>query len=318
MEIPVFIINGFLEAGKTAFIKDTLKGEDFNDGTRSLVIACEEGEEEYDEAEMAALNTHVVYVEDMEELTKDFFSKACDSCKAQRVFVEFNGMWKMAELMDRLPKFMEVAQVITLVNAETYDMYLNNMMQVMMEQYKLSELVIINRCTKDSDRARYRRSVKAVNGKAQVYFESSDGSSNEISEILPYDINADEITLADEDWGIWYMDAMDHPEKYDGKKIRTKAVVYKPKQYAKKNCFAPGRFAMTCCVEDIRYIGFKCMTDPATTGKQLEGYKDRDFITLTARCKVEYVKEYKGEGLVLYAEDIAAATKPEDELVYFN
>ena len=46
MELPVFIINGFLESGKTAFIKDTLKGEDFNDGTRSLIIACEDGEEE--------------------------------------------------------------------------------------------------------------------------------------------------------------------------------------------------------------------------------------------------------------------------------
>ncbi len=317
MEVPVFIINGFLESGKTAFIKDTLKSEDFNDGASTLVIACEEGEEEYDANEMKDLHTTVVMVEDLEDLTKDFIQKSITSCRAERVFIEYNGMWNMAELMTRLPKFCEVAQVITLVNAETYDMYLNNMMQVMMEQYKLSELVIINRCTKDSDRARYRRSVKAVNGKAQVYFESSDGSSNEISEILPYDINADEIVLADEDWGIWYMDAMDHPEKYEGKVIKTKAVVYKPKQYAHKGCFAPGRFAMTCCVDDIRYIGFKCMTDKVTE-KQLAGYKDRDFITLTAKGKVEFVKEYKGPGLVLYAMDISDAQKPADDLVYFN
>ena len=47
MQIPVFIINGFLESGKTTFIKETLASDDFNDGSRSLVIACEDGEEEY-------------------------------------------------------------------------------------------------------------------------------------------------------------------------------------------------------------------------------------------------------------------------------
>mgnify|MGYP000390010684 FL=1 len=163
MELPVFIINGFLESGKTAFIKDTLKGEDFNDGTRSLIIACEDGEEEYSEIEMQKVNAKVVFVEDMDEFTKDFFISKCNESKAERVFVEFNGMWNLGDFIDKLPSFMPVAQIITLVNAETYDMYLANMKQLMMEQYKLSEMVIINRCTKDSDRAAYRRSVKAVN-----------------------------------------------------------------------------------------------------------------------------------------------------------
>ena len=89
MELPVFIINGFLESGKTAFIKDTLKGEDFNDGTRSLIIACEDGEEEYSEIEMQKVNAKVVFVEDMDEFTKDFFIAKCNESKAERVFVEY-------------------------------------------------------------------------------------------------------------------------------------------------------------------------------------------------------------------------------------
>lgn len=317
MEIPVFIINGFLESGKTAFIKDTLKGEDFNDGTKSLVFACEDGEEEYPVDDMNELNTRVVFVEDMDEFTKDFFIKKSNETKAERIFVEFNGMWNLGEFIEKLPSFMPVVQIITLVNAETYDMYLANMKQVMMEQYKLSEMVIFNRCTKDSDRAGYRRSVKAVNGRAQVYFESSDGSSNEIEEILPFDISGKEIEIADEDFGIWYMDAMDNPEKYEGKEIKTKAVVYKPKQLISKGMFAPGRFAMTCCADDIRYISFKCILDD-NTRKEIEKYNDRDFIFLTATAKVEYCKEYKGEGVVLYASGIDSASKPEDDLVYFN
>ena len=81
-------------------------------------------------------------VENEEALTKDFFIKACDICKAQRVFVELNGMWKLDEFIEKLPGFMQVVQIITLVNAETYDMYLANMRQVMMEQYNLKQLLL--------------------------------------------------------------------------------------------------------------------------------------------------------------------------------
>lgn len=316
MDIPVFIINGFLESGKTSFIQDTLESEDFNDGGKTLVIACEEGEEEYDLVKMSALNTMVVTVDDIEEMTKEFFIDNCNKSKAERIFVEYNGMWKLEDFFERIPKFMEVVQVITLVNAETYDMYLANMRQVMMEQYKMTEMVVFNRCTKDSDRASYRRSVKAVNGRAQVYFESSDGSSNEVNEILPFDVSGDEITIEESDFGLWYMDAMDNPEKYENKTIKTLAVVYKPKEY-KKKAFVPGRFAMTCCADDIRFIGFKCMLDKKMA-TVIENYEDRQFINLVATAKVEYVKEYGGPGIVLYAVDITPGVKPEDDLVYFN
>lgn len=316
MDIPVFIINGFLESGKTSFIQDTLESEDFNDGGKTLVIACEEGMEEYDLVKMSALNTTVVTVDDIEDMTKEFFIDSCNKSKAERIFVEYNGMWKLEDLLERMPKFLEVVQVITLVNAESYDMYLVNMRQMMMEQYKMTEMVVFNRCTKDSDRAAYRRSVKAVNGRAQVYFESSDGSSNEVTEILPFDVSGSEVVIEDADYGLWYMDAMDNPEKYDNKIIKTLAVVYKPKEY-KKKAFVPGRFAMTCCADDIRYIGFKCFLDKKTT-TQLENYQDREFINLTATAKVEFVKEYGAPGIVLYAVDIAPGVKPEDDLVYFN
>ena len=180
-----------------------------------------------------------------------------------------------------------------------------------MEQYKLSEMVIINRCTKDSDRAAYRRSVKAVNGRAQVYFESSDGSSNEIEEILPFDVTKDEIDIADSDYGIWYMDAMENYKKYDRKKVKFLALVYNPDKL-KKGVFVPGRFAMTCCIEDVTFIGFKCKYD------REEELPHKSWITITAEIRVEFAREYKGKGPVLYPISIEKAQKPEDELVYFS
>ena len=49
MKVPVFVINGFLESGKTVFALDTVGDEYFSDGEDTLIIACEEGMEEYDE-----------------------------------------------------------------------------------------------------------------------------------------------------------------------------------------------------------------------------------------------------------------------------
>ena len=45
---PVFMINGFLESGKTEFINYTLGQPYFKTKGRTLLIVCEEGEVEYD------------------------------------------------------------------------------------------------------------------------------------------------------------------------------------------------------------------------------------------------------------------------------
>lgn len=42
--IPLYLINGFLEGGKTSFIQDVLTNGDFADGQKTLLILCEEGE----------------------------------------------------------------------------------------------------------------------------------------------------------------------------------------------------------------------------------------------------------------------------------
>ena len=171
MEVPVYLVNGFLESGKTLFIDDALKSEDFADGDKTLLIACEEGMEEYDEKQLAPLNVAIEYIEDESELNKDNLKKLCDKHKPMRIFIEFNGMWNMKNFLENeQPSFFVMAQVITLVDASTFDMHManNDMKSIMMEKFKLSDMVIFNRCVKDTNRAGYRRSVKVVNGRTQV------------------------------------------------------------------------------------------------------------------------------------------------------
>ena len=230
----------------------------------------------------------------------------------EKVFIEYNGTWEMATLLEmELPKYWVMVQSLATVDATTFDMYLANMRTMIMEQLFSADVVIFNRCDDSTDKGKYRRSVKAQNRKAQIVYERADGTLDERPEELPYDLSQDEIEITDADYAIWYMDCMENPKKYEGKKISFLALVYNPDKL-KKGVFVPGRFAMTCCIEDVTFIGFKCKY-----AKEDE-IPHKSWIHITAEVHVEFAREYKGKGPVLYPVSITPAEKPEDELVYFS
>lgn len=313
MEIPVYLFTGFLESGKTSFIKDTIEDPDFIDGQKTLIILCEEGEEEYDELDLAAKNIDIVTVEEEEALTEEFIKNLEEFYHPKRVLIEYNGMWKVSRLVeDVLPESWPVVQIISTIDGTTFEMYNNNMKSLLMEQVGLSDLVVFNRCDETTKKGAFKRSIKAVNRKATIFFEAEDGTPlPETEDDLPYDIHASHLDLSDEDYGIWYMDAMEHPKKYAGKTVRMKAVVYKNRNFP-SDLFVPGRFAMTCCADDIAFIGFVCHYEGAGALAQ------REWIEVEAEIRCEYRKEYKGKGPVLYAKNVEKAEKPEEDLVYFN
>ena len=311
-EIPVYLFTGFMDSGKTTLIKETLVENGFAEQGKSLIICCEDGDVEYDAAELDKIKTKVVMVEREEDFTAEFLNNLNLSYLPDQVFIEYNGTWGMDVLMEMdLPKGWVIVQSLATVDATTFEMYLQNMRAMIMEQLFQADVVIFNRCDDSTDKGKFRRNVKALNRKAQLVYERTDGTLDEREEELPFDITADELDISDADYAIWYMDCMDNPKKYEGKKVKFLALVYNPDKL-KKGVFVPGRFAMTCCVEDVTFIGFKCK------------YPDEDkiphksWITITAEVHIEFAKEYKGKGPVLYPVSIEPAEKPEDELVYFS
>lgn len=312
-EIPVYMFMGFLESGKTTFANETLIERGFTEGEPTLLLVCEEGIEEYDEKYLASNNIFIEYM-DEDKLNTEYLLDLQDKYKPTRVMIEYNGTWKMEKLFGiRVPKGWTVVQVITFVDASTFDVYMANMKSMMMEMLSTADMIIFNRCDENTKRAEYRRSIKAVNRRAQIIFENKDGLA-EIGEgevELPYDINKDTIELEDDDFGIFYIDACDNPDKYVGKKIIFKAMVHKPKEYGKEE-FVPGRFAMTCCADDIAFIGFKCYF------KQAKVLKDRQWVMVTGTIDKEYYPEFEGEGPVIKAIKVDTAKPAEEELVYFS
>lgn len=311
-EIPVFIFMGFLESGKTKFCEETLVDRDFTEGDKALLIVTEEGIEEYDEEELAKRNISMVYLEE-EDINTEKLLDLQDEYQPETVLIEYNGMWQLDKLFSiRVPKGWTIVQVITLIDATTFTVYNNNMKSLMADHIQNGDMVVFNRCTDDSDINTMRMAVKTINRRAQIVFENVNGQASiDSGEIeIPYDMDADVIEIEDDDYGIFYIDASDHPENYEGKVVKFKGQVYLPPQY-KGKAFVPGRFAMTCCAEDITFLGFKC------NSLETANLKDREWVTVTAKIKKEFYKEFEGDGPVLYAQKIEKAQKPEEEVVYF-
>ena len=322
--IPVFLINGFLESGKTSFIQYTMNQDYFKTEGNTLLLLCEEGEKEYDPIELAKLNTTPIYMKEITDFQADKLQKLADQYKPERILIEWNGMWNQDDLyggpmseavlagqQNREPKYSVsmpkdgfLYQVITIVDGSTLKMYLSNMRSFLGQMLRNAELCIVNRCDNlsNEDMVEYRRKLRAMGQNAMIMLEDKDGEipQSALPEELPYDITQDKIAISDNDYGTWFLDCMDNPERYLGKELSFTAMVLKRKNMPEDE-FIPGRMAMTCCAQDMSFLGFICKGDK----KLLSAFSTRDWVKVKVKLTLEEREEYHGIGPVLQLVDIA-------------
>ncbi len=298
--MPLFLINGFLEAGKTEFLRFTMEQEYFQTEGKTLLIVCEEGDTEYDEELLAATRTELVTVDSLEELTPAKLTELELLHNPERVLMEWNGMWNQDEL--KLPKDWTIYQQVTIIDGSTFDLYVKNMKPLLGAMVRGSELIICNRCDGIQDLEGYRRTLLAMNNKAEIIFEDEEGEISQVSEAdLPYDMTAEVIRIPPEAYGIWYIDCMDKPDRYRGKVVEFTGMVLKSPEFP-KNYFVPGRMAMTCCEADMTFLGFVCK---AREARHLE---TRQWVRVRARIEYEEWQDYGGVGPVLHALSVEPDT----------
>ena len=313
MAIPVYIFAGFLESGKSTLIKETLADPNFNDGEKTLLIVCEEGSIEYDSNELKEMNTDCIVVENESELTNEFF-KQCDLKYAcDRVMIEFNGTWKLSEFIAKeFPIDWLLLQVLTTVNAQTFATYMNNMRSIFYDHLSVCEVVIFNRCDETHRKSFLRSNIKAINKGAQIIYEDIDGRINELKDDeLPFDVSAARLDIQPDDYGLWYMDALENPNKYEGKTVTFKGMIMR-RENDPLNTYVIGRVAMVCCSDDTQLIGYMCQSSDA------EGMLDGDWIELTAKMNTIYDDEYEGEVPLLKEISYQRIPPIKNDLVYFS
>ncbi|MGN1193490.1 MAG: hypothetical protein ACI4S0_12555 [Dorea sp.] len=313
MVTPVFVVTGFLDSGKTTMIKETLMEQEWIEPGLTLLLLCEEGEEEYPKEYLDEKDMVLLKIDDIEQLNPTFFKNCEKNYHPAQIVIEYNGMWKLEDLLTiKYPRSFELQGVYSTVDGTTLDMYLMNMRNMLMEQLTESELIVVNRCAPGVDRSGFRRALKVQNPMAQLIFEGLDGKIIEPSEEdLPYDVKGDKIVIDDMDFGVWYVDAYDHPELYLHKEIEFKAQTFRPKGM-KDNMFVPVRQIMTCCAADVRYYGYPCKAE-----KKIEITK-RAWVRVRVRFEYESLAAFGSKQPVLYLIDMEPADQPEEEVVYLG
>ena len=311
--VPVYMMCGMLESGKTTMIHSMLTDEGFSSGQKTLILCCEEGIEEYD---TDLLNEHnaVLYTFDKPDDMTALKLKQLDlKYRPERVIVEYNTFWKLERLGTiKLPLRWEYVQVITMADATTFDNYMTNVRQALTDPMKEADLVMVNRCKPEHNISQWRRIIRSINPGCNILFELTDGTTVDgvSDEDLPYDMKADIIDITDEQLGLFYLDALDHADRYDGKTVRVVGQPFmEPDAELPAGYYYFGRDAMTCCANDVRKIGW-------VTQGTVSNPDGKSFMRLTAKCQVMRRGE---ESIVMLVEQkVEKAAAPKEQYVTFT
>ena len=311
-QIPVYAFTGFLDSGKTKFIQETLEDPRFNAGERTLLLAFEEGEEEYDFSTYPNQNVFL-YVLDQETVTTKELQALSKKHKAQRVVAELNGMQMVGDLYTRFPEDWVVAQEVMFADSTTFMAYNANMRNLVMDKLVGAQMVVFNRLAAGEDTMPFHKIARAANRRIDILYDYTDGSTafDDVEDPLPFDINATIIEIKDEDYALWYRDVTEEPQKYEGKTVHFKAQVAMLRR-DRNAMFAPGRFVMTCCVDDIQFCGVPCRYEAA------QSLESRSWVMVTAKITAEKHVLYQGElGPVLTAISVEPAAPAVEEVTAF-
>lgn len=311
-DIPMYVFTGFLESGKTKFIQETLEDPRFNAGERTLLLVCEEGEEEYDLSRYPHKNVYLEVLEDAESVTTEELARLEKKHRAERVVLELNGMQLVGDFFQKMPENWGIAQEVMFADATTILQYNQNMRALVVDKLQGCEMVVFNRVPVGADVMPFHKLARALNRRVDIVYDFQDGSTtfDEIQDPLPFDLNAPVVEIGDDDYALFYRDITEESKKYDKKTVRFLAQVAKLR-HDKVGMFAPGRFVMTCCEADITFMGIPCRYAEAAS------LKSRSWVRVTAKVEVKFHSLYKGVGPILTAISVEPAQPAEQEVVTF-
>ncbi len=322
MGTEVFVFAGFLGSGKTKGLQGTLlRTSEIRDNSKSLIICTEEGEEEYDSEALRKIGIEIIYVENEFDLDEEFIEELDDKYSPERVYVEFNGMWDIKIFLGHmLPAGWYISTIFSFVDARTYENYLKNMRQTIMTPLSVSDVILINRCSEEFPRGDVRRAIKILNNKSEIFFTNMDGSVDFGLEEFELPGGGACTEIIDEVFCPWFVDCIEHTEKYYGKVFRFTGVVTSG-MGLKPNQFYIGRYTVVCCPEDAQFIGFVAEFDEQIDSEDTENHislipQDGDWVQVEAELTKGYIDDNKNV-IILKVLTITKVDAPIDTYLYY-
>ena len=312
MSIPVYIFSGFLESGKTTFIQDTLEDKRFNSGERTLLLVFEEGEEEYEPLKFSGKNVKIEIIDSEEELNEDYLKNLASSFRAERILVEYNGMWLIQKFYDNMPDDWVPYQNMLFFDTETFISYNQNMRSLIVDKLSDCDVVVFNRVPEGFDTMELHKIVRGTSRRTEILYEYRNGTlvPDEIEDPLPFDLEAPVIKIEDNDFALFYRDLTEDMKKYKGKTVMFKGIAATDPKFPDKTC-ALGRHIMTCCADDIQYCGL------VSKVKDVSEVKNASWYIVTAEIDIRFSRLYGKKGPVFNVKSLIDADAPEEQVATF-
>ena len=312
-DVSVYLFLGFLDSGKTKFIQETLEDERMENGERTLLLVCEEGDEEYAPERFAVKNVAKVTLESESELTPDNLEALTVKYRAERVIVEYNGCWLLDRFFEAMPESWVINQMMTFFDANTFLSYNQNMRQLVFDKIQMTQMVVFNRCKGGFDKMPFHKAVRGISRRPDIVYEYLGGNPefDDIEDPLPFDVDAPVVQIEDRDFAWFYRDMAEKGKIFIGKTVKFKGMAALSKKVP-AGYIVLGRHIMTCCEADIAYDGFA-----VKTGGLLKDIKTRDWLTVTGKIVYEYNSVYHSQGPVIIAEKLERAEPPDDPVATY-
>ena len=305
----VYFVNGFMDAGKTTFIQTLIEEAYFKIDKTTLLVVCEDGDVEYDDYLMDNLNVQIRYIEDPKDFNAEHLAAIESEVKPARTIIEYNGMWSNQQL--DLPWYWDDIMHILIIDGATFEMYSKNMKAQLSEKIKESYMAVVNNCDSVMDKlANFRRNIRAANPNINVVFRDKEGEELNIrfDEDLPYNINDEVINIVDDQFSTFYIDSMENPDRYVGKRVKFIAQVKKPSD-GRKGVFLATRQVMTCCINDLSLFGIICDFDGA------DYIEENSWVEIEGTIQKEFFEKYNVEAPICNVSRVKACSKPEKEII---
>ena len=310
--IPVYLFLGFLEAGKTQFIQETISNKRFGLDENILLLICEEGIEEYDISQFGGKSITIHTIEDKSELDEQLLLKLSDECEADKIMIEYNGMWHLTDLLLNKPENWKIFQTVFIADASTFQIYLQNFGSLVIDKVNVSDVVIFNRYAKRADVNELHKLIRSINRRSEIYYEADNGMMivDDIEDPLPFDIEAPTIVIKDTDYAIWYSDIMNDAKRYNGKTVKFKAIISSRPELP-NNVFAIGRYIMTCCEADMKFCWFVSLYN------QYYNVQGEKWVAVTAEITVQHHETENIDIPLLRIVDLYECEPPERAIASF-
>ncbi len=181
--VPVTLVTGFLEGGKTTAVKKILERGFGGLSGKIILIDCEEeGEEFYGQELLKKRNVTLIDLDGPFALNSAYFQSLEDAWHPSQVFIEYGGMFRVSYLDGIvLPANWKIMRQLTVFDGGVFALYLKNLKDNIADMVKYSNLVMFNRCLdapgkgNQDDRRRWAELLHETNPQAEIVFEYEDG-----------------------------------------------------------------------------------------------------------------------------------------------